>query len=123
MAYDYEKDGAAIYAQSFATIRAEACLDRFEADDLIGTLARLAEAAGYTVVMVTGDQPVTARNVAHAVGLVEKKDVRAVRGRDLAPAGSGVHRLRARCDRQLPDRTWQRNTHRDLHDARGFGVV
>jgi len=28
----------------------------FEADDLIGTLARLAEAAGYTVVMVTGDK-------------------------------------------------------------------
>jgi DNA polymerase-1 len=28
----------------------------FEADDLIGTLARLAEAAGYRVVMVTGDK-------------------------------------------------------------------
>ncbi len=28
----------------------------YEADDLIGTLARLAEAAGYTVVMVTGDK-------------------------------------------------------------------
>ncbi len=33
MTYDYEKDGAAIYAQSFATIRAEADLDRFDADD------------------------------------------------------------------------------------------
>jgi DNA polymerase-1 len=28
----------------------------YEADDLIGTLARLAESAGYTVVMVTGDK-------------------------------------------------------------------
>ena len=33
MAYDYEKDGAAIYAQSFATIRSEASLDRFDPDE------------------------------------------------------------------------------------------
>lgn len=33
MAYDYEKDGAAIYAQSFATIRAEADLARFDSDE------------------------------------------------------------------------------------------
>jgi len=33
MPYDYETDGAAIYAQSFATIRAEAALDRFDADE------------------------------------------------------------------------------------------
>lgn len=33
MPYDYEKDGAAIYRQSFATIRAEADLDRFDADE------------------------------------------------------------------------------------------
>ncbi len=33
MTYDYEKDGAAIYAQSFATIRLEAELDRFDADE------------------------------------------------------------------------------------------
>ncbi|MBK5911260.1 precorrin-8X methylmutase [Rhodothalassium salexigens] len=31
--YDYETDGAAIYAQSFAIIRAEAALDRFDADE------------------------------------------------------------------------------------------
>lgn len=31
MAYDYQKDGAAIYAESFATIRAEADLARFDA--------------------------------------------------------------------------------------------
>ncbi len=33
MTYDYEKDGAAIYAQSFATIRAEAELAGFDADE------------------------------------------------------------------------------------------
>jgi precorrin-8X/cobalt-precorrin-8 methylmutase len=33
MAYTYEKDGAAIYAQSFATIRAEADLGRFDPDE------------------------------------------------------------------------------------------
>lgn len=33
MPYEYETDGAAIYAQSFATIRAEAALDRFDADE------------------------------------------------------------------------------------------
>lgn len=33
MPYDYEKDGAAIYRQSFATIRAEADLDAFSQDE------------------------------------------------------------------------------------------
>ena len=33
MPYEYEKDGAAIYRQSFATIRAEADLARFDADE------------------------------------------------------------------------------------------
>jgi len=33
MPYTYEKDGAAIYAESFATIRAEADLDRFSKDE------------------------------------------------------------------------------------------
>lgn len=33
MPYDYEKDGAAIYRQSFATIRAEADLARFSAQE------------------------------------------------------------------------------------------
>ncbi|GHF43169.1 precorrin-8X methylmutase [Seohaeicola zhoushanensis] len=32
MPYEYQTDGAAIYAQSFATIRAEAALDRFDKD-------------------------------------------------------------------------------------------
>ena len=33
MSYSYETDGAAIYKRSFAIIRAEAKLDRFEAGD------------------------------------------------------------------------------------------
>jgi len=33
MPYEYEKDGAAIYAQSFATIRGEADLARFDAEE------------------------------------------------------------------------------------------
>ena len=33
MPHDYEKDGAAIYARSFATIRAEADLARFTAEE------------------------------------------------------------------------------------------
>ncbi|MCC1494737.1 precorrin-8X methylmutase [Cognatishimia sp. F0-27] len=33
MPYTYEKDGAAIYKESFATIRAEAALERFDPDE------------------------------------------------------------------------------------------
>jgi Ca2+-transporting ATPase len=53
-----------------------------------------ARAAGVRVVMVTGDQPVTARNVARAVGLLEQEDDGArtardvVRGRDLEDVGT-----------------------------------
>jgi Ca2+-transporting ATPase len=39
--------------------------------------------AGIKVVMVTGDHPSTARNIAHAVGLTEKADEEVVHGRDL----------------------------------------
>lgn len=45
MAYDYEKDGAAIYRQSFATIRAEADLARFDADEE-PVVVRMIHAAG-----------------------------------------------------------------------------
>jgi Ca2+-transporting ATPase len=38
--------------------------------------------AGVRVVMATGDQPVTARNIAHAVGLTENTQVDVVRGQD-----------------------------------------
>merc|ERR1711991_63747 len=33
MGYEYEKNGAAIYLESFATIRREAKLDRFDKDE------------------------------------------------------------------------------------------
>lgn len=45
MPYDYEKDGAAIYRQSFATIRAEADLARFTPEEEIAAV-RMIHAAG-----------------------------------------------------------------------------
>lgn len=45
MPYTYEKDGAAIYKESFATIRAEADLDRF-AVDAEQVVVRMIHAAG-----------------------------------------------------------------------------
>ena len=45
MPYSYEKDGAAIYLESFATIRAEAELDRFAADEE-QVVVRMIHAAG-----------------------------------------------------------------------------
>lgn len=45
MPYDYEKDGAAIYRQSFATIRAEADLAGFDADEE-PVVVRMIHAAG-----------------------------------------------------------------------------
>jgi precorrin-8X/cobalt-precorrin-8 methylmutase len=45
MPYTYEKDGAAIYRESFATIRAEADLDRF-APDAEQVVVRMIHAAG-----------------------------------------------------------------------------
>ena len=45
--------------------------------------------AGINVVMVTGDQPVTARNIGLAVGLVEEDDAEVIHGRELkGPAES-----------------------------------
>ncbi|MBV7392602.1 precorrin-8X methylmutase [Mameliella sediminis] len=45
MPYTYEKDGAAIYKESFATIRSEAELDRFAADEE-QVVVRMIHAAG-----------------------------------------------------------------------------
>ncbi len=45
MPHSYETDGAAIYAESFATIRAEADLARFDADEE-GVVVRMIHAAG-----------------------------------------------------------------------------
>ncbi|MEL6210453.1 MAG: precorrin-8X methylmutase, partial [Pseudomonadota bacterium] len=46
MPYDYETDGAAIYAQSFAIIRAEAPLARFTPEEE-PVAVRMIHAAGY----------------------------------------------------------------------------
>ena len=62
MPYDYEKDGAAIYRRSFATIRVEADLARFDPDE----------------------EPVVVRMI-HAAGLVGlERDVRFAPGRAAA---------------------------------------
>ncbi|MAO25974.1 MAG: precorrin-8X methylmutase [Roseovarius sp.] len=45
MPYEYEKDGAAIYLESFATIRAEADLGRYDADEE-QVVVRMIHAAG-----------------------------------------------------------------------------
>src|SRR5258708_36638000 len=45
MPYAYETDGAAIYAKSFATIRAEADLDRFTPEEEV-VVVRMIHAAG-----------------------------------------------------------------------------
>jgi len=45
MPYEYEKDGAAIYLESFATIRSEADLDRFAPDEE-QVVVRMIHAAG-----------------------------------------------------------------------------
>lgn len=45
MPYDYEKDGAKIYVQSFATIRAEADLAAFTPEEEV-VVVRMIHAAG-----------------------------------------------------------------------------
>jgi Ca2+-transporting ATPase len=42
--------------------------------------------AGVRVIMVTGDQPVTARNIAEAVGLIEGENGKVIHGQDLRSA-------------------------------------
>ena len=63
--FDYVRDGAEIYRRSFATIRAEADLDRFPAD-LAQVVVRMIHACGMT------DLP---RDVGYSAGLV--RDARA----------------------------------------------
>jgi precorrin-8X/cobalt-precorrin-8 methylmutase len=60
--FDYVRDGAEIYRRSFATIRAEAELDRFPAD-LAQVVVRMIHSCGMT------DLP---RDVAASAGLVEQ---------------------------------------------------
>lgn len=63
MPYSYEKDGAAIYKESFATIRAEADLDRFE-PDAEQVVVRMIHAAG--LVGLERDVKVSANMVGNA---------------------------------------------------------
>jgi Ca2+-transporting ATPase len=49
-----------------------------------GSIQRCQE-AGIQVVLVTGDQPITARYVAHAVGLTENHEAQVLHSRDITP--------------------------------------
>ncbi|EAP75708.1 precorrin-8X methylmutase [Roseovarius nubinhibens] len=68
MPYEYEKDGAAIYLESFATIRAEADLGRFDADEE-QVVVRMIHAAG--LVGLERDVAVSPGMVAAARGALE----------------------------------------------------
>ena len=68
MPYEYEKDGAAIYKESFATIRAEADLDRFVPDDA-QVVVRMIHAAG--MVGLERDVKIAPRMVAAARSALE----------------------------------------------------
>ncbi len=68
MPYEYEKDGAAIYLESFATIRAEADLDRFVPDDA-QVVVRMIHAAG--MVGLERDVKIAPRMVAAARSALE----------------------------------------------------
>jgi Ca2+-transporting ATPase len=61
----------------------DALLDPPRSDVRDSIKAAQAQGAGVEVVMVTGDQPATARNVAQAVGLVKDEDAEVVYGGDL----------------------------------------
>ncbi|TRW96543.1 precorrin-8X methylmutase [Paracoccus sp. M683] len=79
MPYDYEKDGAAIYRQSFATIRAEADLARFNPDE----------------------EPVVVRMI-HAAGLVGlERDVRFTPGMATAARAALVAGAPILCDARM----------------------
>ncbi len=59
----------------------QALLDPPRSD--VGEAIEAAQSAGVRVVMVTGDQPPTARNVAYAVGLVQDEDAVVIHGADI----------------------------------------
>jgi Ca2+-transporting ATPase len=62
----------------------------------VGQAIDLCQAAGVRVVMVTGDQPVTARRVGLAVGLIEDERVDVVHGTDLTSLDGLTDHDRAR---------------------------
>jgi len=50
--------------------------------------------AGIRVVMVTGDQPATAANIAHSIGIVDGRDARVIQGRELEDQADEVAETR-----------------------------
>lgn len=50
--------------------------------------------AGIRVVMVTGDQPATAANIAHAIGIVDEEQPSVIAGRDLGEVAAADERRR-----------------------------
>ena len=84
------------------------------------------QAAGIEVVMVTGDQPATARGVGHAIGLVDDANAPVLHGRDLTPPDALDAEAR---HRQLTTRLFARATPRQkldliaLHQAEGHIVA
>ncbi len=92
-------DGLRVIAMATKTV-ADADVDPYENLTFLGLAALLdppreevsdaiaaCHQAGMRVVMVTGDQPETARKVAYAVDLVSDEDARAVYGQDLEDVG------------------------------------
>jgi precorrin-8X/cobalt-precorrin-8 methylmutase len=93
--FDYVRDGAEIYRRSFATIRAEADLDRFPAD-LAQVVVRMIHSCGMT------DLP---RDVAASPGLVEQARA-ALRGGapilcDAQMVAAGITRSRLPADNEI----------------------
>jgi Ca2+-transporting ATPase len=82
--------------------------------------------AGINVVMVTGDQPATARHVARAVGLVTDDDAAVIAGRDFVSPDEATPEQQ---DRLLDTTIFARVTPRqkldliDLHQSRGRVVA
>ena len=84
------------------------------------------QTAGIEVVMITGDQPVTARGIAQAVGLVDHADADVVHGGDMAPMDELNDEER---HRRLSTRLFARATPKqklaliDLHQSAGHTVA
>jgi len=82
--------------------------------------------AGIEVVMITGDQPVTAQSIGRAVGLVDHDDARVVHGRDMKPLEALSDEER---HRRLQTRLFARATPRqkldliELHQQAGRTVA
>ncbi|HET6518484.1 MAG TPA: cation-transporting P-type ATPase, partial [Geminicoccaceae bacterium] len=84
-------------ARKMASSEAEAPFEGLTLVGLVGLLdppredarpaVRACRDAGIRVAMITGDQPATARAIAHAVGLIDERDAGVVHGGELKPPG------------------------------------